>query len=615
MGQPILPTNEADPSGQDRRERGAMNEMGKRVRRCGKAYRDALSQIQFLAVNVERYEFLTSVDAIDLLLADLQRIVDATMNEGGRWLFTGYVRPAYQQGTAKANASIANQSKLYADARSLEQLLTSPPYLKRLSLLRGRLFEKMEGITADVQQTLASTLTQGLADGVGPLEISKRITESTGIVERRANNIARTETGEALREGRLAETEDARSIGVNVGVMHLSALSPTTRISHARRHGGIFSVQEERAWYAQDGNRYNCYLPGTRVAGRFIAGSKARYEGPAVRLVTASGHDLRVTPNHPVMTARGLLPAAELRKGDHLVAYRPQVEAPARGGDLYGQLREAPIEEVFRSLVDLGHSLFVGVTAVDFHGDATHIQEDVHVVVADRVLPLAMDSALAQCLDEFKLVSSNPTASSERPESLSFRRIDLSASSDVGSRSLGELASGLSEECRLRHASGLDTTFSKPAIQGDSRHASLSAELLDRYTTLVPRDQGGNVEPVGQLRGEVLESQAALVDKPLVERPTGYLRGVSDLLERHSATAQLDEVIEVGEFSFSGHVYDLEELSGLMIANGVMASNCKCSPSEVLLNDDGTPAFPDVVKRTQAARARFVETAEKGKAR
>lgn len=260
MGQPILPTNEADPSGQDRRERGAMNEMGKRVRKCGKAYREALGRIQFLAVNAEtRYEFLTSPDAIDLLLADLQRIVTATMNEGGRWLFTGYVRPAYQQGTAKANASIANQSKLYADARSLEQLLTSPPYLKRLGLLRGRIFEKMEGITADVQQTLASTLTQGLADGVGPLEISKRITESTGIVERRANNIARTETGEALREGRLAETEDAQSIGVNVGVMHLSALSPTTRVDHAQRHGWVGTAAEERAWYAaQPGRRNNC---------------------------------------------------------------------------------------------------------------------------------------------------------------------------------------------------------------------------------------------------------------------------------------------------------------------------------------------------------------------
>lgn len=266
MAAPILPTNPADPGAIDRRERGAMNEMGKRVRKCGKAYRDALARIEFLAVNAERYEFLTSPDAIDLLLADLAGIVDQIMNDGGRWLFTGYIRPAYQQGTAKANASIANQSKLYADARSLEQLLRSPPYLKRLGLLRGRLFERMEGITADVRTTLASTLTQGLADGVGPLEISKRITEATGIVERRANNIARTETGEALREGRLAETEDALSIGVRVGVLHLSALSPTTRIDHAERHGWFGSPAEERAWYAaQPGRRNNCKCSPSEV--------------------------------------------------------------------------------------------------------------------------------------------------------------------------------------------------------------------------------------------------------------------------------------------------------------------------------------------------------------
>lgn len=259
MGRPILPTDAADPSGQDRRERGAMNEMSKRVRRCGKAYRDALGSITFLAVNAKAYEFLTSPEAIDLLLADLDRIVSQIMNNGGRWLFTGYIRPAYQQGTAKANANIANQSKLYADSRSLEQLLTSPPYLKRLGLLRGRVFNDMAGIVGDIQTTLARTLTQGLADGVGPLEIGRRITESTGIVESRANRIARTETGEALREGRLAETESAQSLGILVGVMHLSALSPTSREDHVARHGWVGTVQEEREWYAaKSGRRLNC---------------------------------------------------------------------------------------------------------------------------------------------------------------------------------------------------------------------------------------------------------------------------------------------------------------------------------------------------------------------
>lgn len=259
MGKPILPSNAADPSGQDRRERGAMNEMSRRVQECGKAYGASLDKITFLAVNAKAYEFLTSPDAIDMLLADLATIVNQIMNAGGLWLFTGYVKPAYQQGTGKANASIANQSKLYADTRPLEQLLTSGPYLKRLSMLRGRVFNEMAGIVGDVATTLARTLTQGLADGVGPLEIGRRITGATGVVESRANRIARTETGEALREGRLAETEDAASIGVLVGVMHLSALSPTSRADHVERHGWVGTVQQEREWYAaKSGRRINC---------------------------------------------------------------------------------------------------------------------------------------------------------------------------------------------------------------------------------------------------------------------------------------------------------------------------------------------------------------------
>lgn len=259
MGKPILPSNPADPTGQDRRERGAVNEMTKRIRKCGQAYKGALDNITFLAVNAETsYQFLTSPDAIDLLLSDLSMVVDQIIGDGGLWLFTGYVKAAYQQGTGRANASISNQSKLYAEARPLEQLLTSPPYLKRLSLLRGRIFNEMKGITGDVVTTLARTFTQGLADGVGPLEIWRRITEATGVVESRANRIARTETGEALREGRLAETEDAQSIGINVGVLHLSALSPTSRQSHIARHGWVGTVQQEREWYAQGANRINC---------------------------------------------------------------------------------------------------------------------------------------------------------------------------------------------------------------------------------------------------------------------------------------------------------------------------------------------------------------------
>lgn len=259
MGRPILPTDPADPSGQDRRERGAINEMTMRIRQCGKAYKDSLDQIEFLAVNAKQYEFKTSPTAVQTLLSEVGKIVDSIMGKGGRWLFSRFMKPAYQQGTAKANANIGNQSELYKEARPLEKLLTSKPYLKRLSLLRGREFNDMQGIIGDVKTTLARTLTQGLADGVGPLEIGRRIAESTDIVEHRANRIARTETGEALREGRLAETEAAQSLGIKVGVMHLSALSPTSRKDHVDRHGWVGTVQQEREWYAAEpGRPINC---------------------------------------------------------------------------------------------------------------------------------------------------------------------------------------------------------------------------------------------------------------------------------------------------------------------------------------------------------------------
>lgn len=260
MGKPIMPRSHDDPGAIDRRIAGATNEMTARIRQCGKAYKDSLDQIEFLVVNAKQYEFKTSPTAVQTLLAEVGKIVDNIMGKGGRWLFSRFMKPAYQQGTAKANANIGNQSTLYKEARPLEKLLTSKPYLKRLSFLRGREFNDMQGIVGDIKTTLAKTLTQGLADGVGPLEISKRITEATGIVENRANNIARTETGEALREGRLAETEDANvRLGINVGVMHLSALSPTSRVDHIERHGWVGTVQQEREWYAaKNGRRNNC---------------------------------------------------------------------------------------------------------------------------------------------------------------------------------------------------------------------------------------------------------------------------------------------------------------------------------------------------------------------
>ncbi|WP_312358796.1 hypothetical protein [Mixta calida] len=67
----------------------------------------------------------------------------------------------------------------------------------------------------------------------------------------------------------------------------------------------------------------------------------------------------------------------------------------------------------------------------------------------------------------------------------------------------------------------------------------------------------------------------------------------------------LDEIINVRRREFFGHVYDLQEESGLMVANGIIASNCKCSQVSVMTDDKGNPLNPSVV---EIARKEFKQT-------
>ncbi|HDS4884332.1 TPA: phage head morphogenesis protein, partial [Klebsiella aerogenes] len=51
----------------------------------------------------------------------------------------------------------------------------------------------------------------------------------------------------------------ADRLGLNTGLLWLSALKPTTRAWHASRHGKVYTTEQVRDFYAENGNRYNCY--------------------------------------------------------------------------------------------------------------------------------------------------------------------------------------------------------------------------------------------------------------------------------------------------------------------------------------------------------------------
>ncbi|MDF3842743.1 phage minor head protein [Pseudomonas citronellolis] len=260
----ILPANPRDPTGADRLERGAFRDFSKRFRKIRDGYLLALDRIPSEPVVNRRYVFNLDSTLLNVMFSGLDSMVDSILLEGGEdklWFFESYVSVAYQRGTAQQFANLGQQSPVYhAGQQSLRDILMSEPYRRRIALVRAREFEEMKGLSGTTKNTLNRVLAEGIARGKNPREIAKDISSSvTSLDDVRARRIARTEIPTALRRARMDETDDAQErYGIRTMEMHISALSPTTRRTHAARHATLHTTEEQRDWWAEDANSINC---------------------------------------------------------------------------------------------------------------------------------------------------------------------------------------------------------------------------------------------------------------------------------------------------------------------------------------------------------------------
>ena len=269
-GSPILPRSSTDPTNTDTRERKFMKDFDRRVNAIGKEVLRILGEQNYtvvtlnaLDINASTYQFALDQAILSGINSEIERICNLILLEGGEqelWSMRSYVEGAYQQGTAMTAANLTVQSELYALTKpTLDAILFSPPYRKRISLLAAREFELMQGFSQQMKSDLAQTLTRGMIAGQNPRVIAKDIQARTGVNRSRAERIARTEVTNSFRQARMDEAQAAQvDLGIKTKMMHLSALSSTTRPSHRARHSKIFSIQEVRDWYAIIPNPINC---------------------------------------------------------------------------------------------------------------------------------------------------------------------------------------------------------------------------------------------------------------------------------------------------------------------------------------------------------------------
>lgn len=289
---------------------------------------------------------------------------------------------------------------------------------------------------------------------------------------------------------------------------------------------------------------WNCMLPGTVVQGRFVAGSKAEYAGKAVEVATASGLSVRVTPNHPILTAQGFVSAEGVQKGAYLVRYVGGVHGFPDGK----HYAPTAVEYVFGALANLPGIIALRPGVFDFNGDEVRVNGDVEVVLTKGMLAANLKSQRNQRVSDRRFVRAarnEPLVTRGGAEFFPPERISVSSAATVGSLNLspspfrvcdpgplGSLCFGSAANLNASLNEDSDKTkgFPDPVVHASPRNPEFVGQLFDRFP-----------------------SQVAL-----------------------------DEVIEVRHFDFSGHVFDLQGEGGWIVANGLFQHNCRCYLTPVL---------------------------------
>lgn len=213
-------------------------------------------------VNAGTYIYDMTAQQLADLLERMQLILDDYLLEGGSnnlWALD-YVAAEFERGTQSAYTNLSAQSQVYAQQTTMQALLSSPAYQNQVAAAYVSTYSDWKGISDAARADLANVISDAIGRGVNPRETARIISKRLDVSMGKAKTIAQTEQVGALREANWSETDWASErLGLNTGLLHLSALKPTTRQTHAFWHGKVRTVAEVREWYAVNGNKYHCY--------------------------------------------------------------------------------------------------------------------------------------------------------------------------------------------------------------------------------------------------------------------------------------------------------------------------------------------------------------------
>jgi HK97 family phage portal protein len=458
------------------------------------------------------------------------------------------------------------------DVTSLFDFDLQNPAVQQAIRDRAKRLAELVGDTTG--ELVTEAIDFGISEGLSMREIAKLVDQTAfgGGNAARATLIARTETASALNAG---EFDTAGASGIMAGKEWLTQGDDRVRDDHYDAEaegmialGDLFESTDmlypgDPSGDADQVCNCRCFAPGTLVRGAFVGGTRSVYAGPMREIRTLLGRRLSVTPNHPILTAQGLRPAGSLNVGDDLLCDREVVggSAMARSKDFDHDQTPARIEDVFDALAVAHAPRRTQVRAHDFHGDAAGHMGEVYAIAPDHVLrrqPVVYGDRGGDLAD-MGTGRSEPCGP----------QLSLDAG---GAHSLPfEFLGG-------RTSADRDASFAQVPRDNGARDAECRGNLFEGISRLVSARDVFGVEDMQAVLSAPCRSESATLNAVLHELATE--RGITnpdlhrETVLRFAGEVTTDEIVEIRDYEFRGHVYDLMSTSGLIIADGIIASNC-----------------------------------------
>jgi len=292
-------------------------------------------------------------------------------------------------------------------------------------------------ITEGTRDMVRAAVVDAIRNGTPVADLATQLIESRAFSDTRAEMIARTETNRANNEGAIA---GYRASGLVQFKQWLTAeddlVSEECQANGEAGDGdGIIPIDDD---YPSGDDappvHPNAVLGGTLFApyGELQEMVGADYHGPAVLIRTAQDKALAIGPNHPVLTARGMVKASNLREGDDLVYDARMDDALGAESDL----DQMPlVEDAFQTLLTACSLSRVAAAAHDLHGDRIFCKGEIQVVKPARRLLRVLDPCGIEQMREFAFVGADMQAVAPAGDSssrLDGDAVDLAPSSFMG---------------------------------------------------------------------------------------------------------------------------------------------------------------------------------------